>query len=438
MHTRTLRHLAVLVACALAAEARANPFDVFGYSARGIAMGGALTTLADDFTAAYYNPAGLAWREKVHFGIGFQAAVPALSIERTKTDSAIPNAMPPTHSGITIGAVFPLGARIQNRIAFGIGVYVPTSALFRLDSVDQTTPQFYSYHSLPAKLVIAPALGFRLHEKLRIGVGLLVLADLVGAGDFHIDIVNRRLVRRNLQVDLDPSASGTAGLVLGPFAGFRFGFSFRGALGLNFRLPANLTLDGVGQLALDIKGVAAWTPNQYTMGASYELPSQRLRIGFDLTVAQWSQAPDPAIKLDVTARGEVFERLGLTSALTFVSPDLPLGAVTTWSPRLGAEWGFHKDWLLRGGYFFRPSPLPKQDGFTNHLDNDVHALSAGIAWTAPDYLEIHRNPVTLELAFQSLLLPNRAVVKRLAHDPVGNLQSRGAVFTIAVSMRHDF
>src|SRR5205807_7068346 len=51
-------------------------------------------------------------------------------------------------------------------------------------------------------------------------------------------------------------------------------------------------------------------------------------------------------------------------------------------------WNFVDDWAIRGGYFFRPSPLPKQDGFTNYLDNDVHGFSAGIAWTAPDYLEI--------------------------------------------------
>ena len=418
--------------------ARANAFDVFGFNPRGLAMGGAMTAFVDDFSATYYNPAGLAQRQKVHFGLAFQTSFSALSIERQKGDSQNPSVLPPTHSGITVGAVFPLGAKIGNRIALGIGLYVPTSALFRLDSVDQTTPQYYQYQGLPAKLVIAPGLGFRIHEKLKVGIGLLVLADLIGAGAFSVDLVNRRLTQRNLRVDLSPAASLTAGIMAGPFYGFRFGFSFRGSLGLNYRLPIGLNLEGVGALELDAKGTAAWTPNQFTFGVAYELPQHHLRFGFDLLFAQWSDAPDPATKLDVKASGDVLERLGLSSALSFTSPDLPLGGVNTWTPRFGVEWGFLKDWTLRGGYFYRPTPLPKQDGFTNYLDNDAHGLSAGLAWTAPDYLEIHKNPVTLELAFQSLILPNRTVVKRLANDPVGNLQSKGGLFTLALSFRHDF
>lgn len=428
----------VLATSVWPAAARANPFDVYGFSPRAIGMGGAFTSLADDFTATYYNPAGLTQRQKVHFGIGFQSSIPALSIERVKSDLARPSASPSTHNGITVGALFPLGAKIDNRIAFGIGLYVPTSSLFRLDSIDQGTPQWYQYQALPDKLVIAPALGFRILDKLSVGAGLLVLADLTGTGTFSVDLVNRRLSQRDLSVDLGPTVSGTAGVMVGPFAGLRFGFSFRGNLALNFHLPPKINLEGVGSISLDIKGVASWTPNQYTFATSYEFPSKRLRVAFDLTIAQWSDAPDPATKLDVSATGDVIGKLGLSGALNIKSPDLPLGASNTVTPRFGVEWNITDDWALRGGYFYRPTPLPKQDGFTNYLDNDAHGFSAGVAWTAPDYLEIHNHPVTLEFSLQTLYLPNRSVTKRAASDPVGNLQSSGAYFTLAVSLRHDF
>jgi long-chain fatty acid transport protein len=420
------------------ASARANPFDLYGFGPRAMGMGGAFTSLADDYTATYYNPAGLTVRRKVHFGIGLQSALPALTVERQRPNPQIATADPPNHLGVALGILFPLGGKIQHRIAFAVGLYVPTAGLFRLETVDQQRPQFYMYQSLAEKLVIAPALAFRLTDQLSAGVGLQVLADLAGPAAFSVDLVNRRVTQTNLQVDLTPSAALTAGLMLGPFAGFRFGVAYRGALSLKYNIPATLSLESLGDLALRIHGTAAWTPDQLSLGASYELKSPRLRFAFDLVWARWDAAPDPATKLKVDASGEVIDRLGLGQALDFQTSELPLGAVSTWTPRLGVEWTLSDHWALRGGYFYRPTPLPRQNGFTNYLDNDAHGFSAGFGWTHPDYLELHRNPVTLELSFLTLWLPNRAVLKSLSTDPVGDLQSSGAVFALMVSVRHDF
>lgn len=58
---RHLLALAVSVgALASASHARANPLDTFGFGSRGTAMGGAQSADVSDYTAGYYNPAGLA------------------------------------------------------------------------------------------------------------------------------------------------------------------------------------------------------------------------------------------------------------------------------------------------------------------------------------------------------------------------------------------
>ena len=44
----------------LTSSAAAQPIDTFGMGSRSIAMGGAVTADVEDFTANYYNPAGLA------------------------------------------------------------------------------------------------------------------------------------------------------------------------------------------------------------------------------------------------------------------------------------------------------------------------------------------------------------------------------------------
>lgn len=50
--------LALLLVCAFAAPASAQPFETAG--ARALGMGGAFTAVADDVTAVWWNPAGLA------------------------------------------------------------------------------------------------------------------------------------------------------------------------------------------------------------------------------------------------------------------------------------------------------------------------------------------------------------------------------------------
>jgi long-chain fatty acid transport protein len=421
-----------------APAARANAWDVYGFGPRALGMGGAFTSLADDFTACYYNPAALTVRPKVHVGVGLLAGIPVLSIERTRMDPAYPSKDTDLHTGVTLGAIFPLGAKIDNRVAFGISTYIPTRNLFRLDAVDPQWPHFYLYRSLPEKLVLAPALAFRILNQLSVGIGLQVLADLNGMGDFSADLVNRRLTRRSLRVDISPNAALTAGILAGPFAGFRLGVSYRGSLALNYRIPSLFGLEGLGQLALDVHGVTAWTPNHINLGISYEFPGKNLRLAFDLNFSQWSGAPDPSAKVELNTQGEVIDRLGLGQTLDLSSPELGLGASNTWTPRIGIEWTPSAAWAVRGGYFYRPTPLPRQTGYTNYLDNDAHGFSVGVAWTTPDLLEIHRNPVTFEFSMLTLYLPNRAVQKRSAVDPVGDLQSSGAIFTLAVSMRHDF
>jgi len=63
--------LAVL--CALAAcPVFATNFRTYGFGARAVAMGGAMTGHVDDFTATFYNPAGLVRNRGSDFTIGVQ------------------------------------------------------------------------------------------------------------------------------------------------------------------------------------------------------------------------------------------------------------------------------------------------------------------------------------------------------------------------------
>src|SRR5512143_3591146 len=53
----------------LASGLLANGLNLNGFGARAAAMGGAFVGLADDYTAVFWNPAGLAQLKKPTFGL---------------------------------------------------------------------------------------------------------------------------------------------------------------------------------------------------------------------------------------------------------------------------------------------------------------------------------------------------------------------------------
>ena len=58
---------------------RANPLDAFGFGSRAAAMGGAVAADVSDFSANYYNPAGLALAHGFELTVGYIRADHSLS-----------------------------------------------------------------------------------------------------------------------------------------------------------------------------------------------------------------------------------------------------------------------------------------------------------------------------------------------------------------------
>ena len=58
----------VILLCFLSSMALANGLNLNSIGTRALAMGGAFVGLADDFSAIYWNPAGIAHFKQKHFG----------------------------------------------------------------------------------------------------------------------------------------------------------------------------------------------------------------------------------------------------------------------------------------------------------------------------------------------------------------------------------
>src|ERR1700687_799842 len=142
---KTTRLLIALLVCA-ARAAFANPFELFGFSPRALGMGGAMTATGDDLGASFYNPAGLLGHTRTEFGVGFADTLSNLHVDRGSGASAIRTSDVEKTPRFELGLIFPLGgALLRDRVVLGISGGHPLGSLIRVQTVDQSHPQFYMY-----------------------------------------------------------------------------------------------------------------------------------------------------------------------------------------------------------------------------------------------------------------------------------------------------
>lgn len=438
------RALGLLVVVALLVLARpgaahAGVFDIFGFGARNVAMGGAASATSDDYTATFYNPAGLVRRKLVHVGLGFASYFGALSIShRDPGDESLEARAPETAMGVSLGVVFPLGGKIDDRIALGIGLYVPAAQALRLQALDPATPRWYRYQTLADKLHIAASVAAEITDWVSVGVGMQALANLDGGVDLGIDLTNQRITRRDAVIQLATTASPVLGVLFTPIEGLHIAAAYRGSIELEYAIPLRFDFGEAVDLEVLVSGTDLYTPHTVTLGTAYTIVPLALTLALDAEISLWSLAPDPSLAVQVEAGGELIEELGLADYLDIRPGDVAqAGFRDTVTLRLGGE--VHPiEWLLlRAGYFWRQAATGRQVGATTYLDSDAHTVSLGAAVTFPDPLAMHDLPVTFDLSGQVTVHPDSRVAKADPGNPIGAVDYGGQIYGLVLSLRHD-
>ena len=409
--------LLVLVAL-LPAAARANVFDQFGFEPRGVAMGGAQTAAGDGHVASYFNPSMLALSKEASVGIGVNWAQPITDVhtQALSDESRLKlGDPPPSFGGLTLGVLFPLGGKVGNRLALGVGLYAPTNNLIRTLAEPPTTPSWYFYQSKPDRIIVTASLGIRILDWLYIGGGAQFLGAFIGGFQMRVNLFNQEFETRGLNNDLALKVAPLAGLTL-DFAGIglRVGFGYRAPIDLNYDMPTTFDIAEVGIINLRMKGVVHYTPHMMTLGLRYAvgpiIASAELRYGL------WSRAPDPSVQVSMTMKSEVVSALGADGRFDAISVEVSPEFSDTLEPHVGVEWQIVPRFAARLGYSFHPTPVPKQNGDTNILDGDTHAFAVGVGFNFSDPLEVFSKPVHIDLAYQFMWIPERRADKGSASD----------------------
>lgn len=352
----------------LCGTAHAGNQDLYGFGARGPGLSGAAVAFPRGFEAIYYNPAGLVLGGARTFSIGFQATSFDLNVASPRPDDVASATDEPLISGITLGidVRLPLEGILKDRIAIGLGLYIPTDTLLSAEIASPGGPQFSLVADRARAVVVQAGLAVKIGPWLSLGGGIRALAGLRGFIDVGPNDLGR--IGSTVEDELIAEYGGVVGFVARPHPTIAVAAAWRGALGGPYSLPINAQLGDSGipiQVPpINLAGTAVWDPQQVAMHIGYQ-PLDELTIEVGVTWKQWSATPIP-----------------IENTTAAIPPQEPLEFEDTWVARLGIEsellFAEHWRFAARGGYAFEPSPVPDQTGQHNFLDGDRHIVSIGL------------------------------------------------------------
>ncbi len=435
---------ALVVAAAGPTAARANPIDAFGIGARAPALGSAYAAIADDSSAGYYNPAGLAQSGDVHIDIGYQFARPQIAV------SGVDQALMDTR-GMNAGIILP-GELFGVRFAFGATLFLPDqeATRIRVQSFDQ--PRLQLYENRGQRLYMAANLALHIWRGLYIGGGLTFMSRSQGTvslrGTISLSDPESSALESSTDVSLLAVRYPQVGILVQATRQLSLALVYRHKFVLELEQGFNIMADigNPGQPPIvsgaTLKEVAQsvdlFQPWELVAGAALR-PWGRVLISFDLTFSRWSEQPPPAATFNLTLD------LGQFNNLVKLPPTMPYpdaGFHDTLMPALGVEWraidqafGGRLSLDLRAGYRYEPSPVPDQVGESNLGDADRHIFSFGGGLELRPRTAVITKPLALDVFAALGYLPERYFYKLDPSSQVGDYTVAGHVWQAGAQLR---
>lgn len=449
------RLLASGLGCAIvlaASTASANPLDPFGFGSRETAMGSAVSADVSDFSACYYNPAGLA---KAH---GFELSIGYFRADHFLYMNGQNNGVDPV-KGMVGGAVVP-GKVFDLPFAIGVGFHVPDDRLTRVRALPQDQPRWEMYDNRNQRLWFGVDAAISPLPWLQLGGGVTFMAATIAtldiSGDVDIFKPYDSSLRHQVNADLTMVAYPDFGARIELSKAMALAVVYRGQFKLDLNVNANVNAGvGVGaasstpgvsgdltnlRIALATDTIDSFLPQQVVVGWSWKL-SDDLKTNVDLTWVNWSAYIPPVTQLQTTLDVPP-PKGGWPAGIKPPTPPAPVSIIPIQIedrlvPHIGAEWrAFSRpSWqgFLRGGYEYDKSPIGAQTGQTNYVDRDRHAFSAGVGLRLLHPATVLPGDVRFDVHAQLSVLPTETTLKTDPSDLVGDYTAGGHIWNVGAT-----
>ncbi len=346
----------------------ANGLNLNGVGSKAIAMGGAFIGQADDYSAVFWNPAGLSQMKKSNISLFGTVLIPSgtYSFPAYGIDAKTKAGMYPSGA---IGYFKPL----NEKLLVGIAAYVPAGSGASWDA-KQLAPLTYGitegnagnellWKSMIGVVSISPVVSYKLNDMFSVGATLNVnyaFMKLQKPATFRVTIPGVFDFKYAEQYEENTTAWGfgaTFGLMVKPIDKLSIGLTVRTPVSITFKGDAKNDIASNTFIQLLYPGTptesgierkATW-PLWAGLGISFK-PIDKLTLNFDLQFTQWEKIQAIEAVYDNAVWQNVFAAGG----------KLDLKWKNTIQYRFGLEYAWSSKFALRAGYYYDPSPSPAE------------------------------------------------------------------------------
>lgn len=404
---------------------------------KAASLGGAFRGLADDWSACFWNPAGIAYLEHSELNLSAYATsprptyIPEVKFEEYEVGFMNGNKWYPDDrnylrpnfsaflkldklKGFTPGIAFFVPYDVQ----YAWKIYEPTSGFNNSVSLPnhdhQTDLIILDFHPTLAKEVIA--------DKLSLGAGISIQYGDLLLRKLNLVPTDSLIPRPYDNFPMDSKFQGD-GWGVGFNIGLLLKLTPKVKVGVTLRSPMNIELSGTSDLQVFLPendSLASYVaeqsdypdslfrggklktstsdemtlslPADFGAGISYQ-HSEKLTFTFDLSFVNWSSLDE----LEANFGWKFPFAENSTSKVT-----LPLNWENVTRFSLGCEYQASEKVALRGGYYFEPSPIPDKSLTPLFPDvGDKNGISLGIC--------LHLNSFNLTYAYQYIGFKEREI-----------------------------
>ncbi|TAL69140.1 MAG: hypothetical protein EPN82_07495 [Bacteroidetes bacterium] len=316
-----------------------NGLSLNSIGPKSLGMGGAFIGLADDYTAVYWNPAGITNLDKIQIAAFVTDVIPT-STYKSEQYGIDAKSKSNHYISPNIAGYIPL---MKGDLVVGLGAYVPAGlgTEWNGDELKNLTGQVaYDWETKIGVFDLSPVIAYKINNMFSVGASL----------DIHFGMFD---LKQFGPLQYTESSTGiglgaSAGILIKPDKLLNIGLSFKTENNIKFKGTAeNPAMQAAGAPKSDFTRDVAW-PMWFGGGIAL-FPIENLTITFDVQFSMWSNTEDSLITVYDSPAWK--QRVGDPKVMY-------LYWVDAMQIRFGAQYEFSKEFALRLGYYNDPAPAP--------------------------------------------------------------------------------
>lgn len=400
-----------------ASVAFGNGLSLNSIGTKALGMGGAYVGFANDYTAIFWNPAGLNQLKRPQLGFFFTSVIPTGTYQFATygIDAETKSNLYPCPG---ILGYLPLYG--GEKVTAGLGAYVHAGLGAEWDGQDlvafggpaELSPgvvnpfagKTYEWMSSIAVFNISPGVAYQVSEKISVGAALNIfygMMDMKRAVDALNVTANPASPEpgEDSMVDNQYEESGSGmgfsvslGLLVKPVDMFSIGLSFKTKNTVGFEGTAkNTVFQAFNAFESDYERDLAW-PLWFGVGIALK-PVAKLTLTADVQFSQWSDTQE---KIVTEYKNTVW-----AGAMDEEARTIELNWDDKTQIRIGAQYQLSEALALRAGYYFDPAPAPDETMNIIFPSITYNALTVGASYCL--------GKVNLDFGFEYLLGEDRDI-----------------------------